>query len=295
MKNLIWAFALLLAVSACTHPEAGLDAWEAGSANDDVFLHITDGDLADMKNNGLNYLEVDWLFPSEATPAEIEEWAKAIKERCDQAGITVWTVHIPYGGAYDISQVNDSARREAVRLSAQDMAASARLLAPKRFVIHPSAEPIADEEREARITASRRSLVELAAEAAGYGIPLLVENLPRTCLGRNSGELLRIIDGIDNTGICFDVNHLLGESHASFVANTRGRIGTTHMSDYDGTDEKHWLPGEGVIDWTALLNGLQETGYNGPFIYEVVKRDQPIGIATLGNRWKKLKEEAGKK
>lgn len=290
MKNLICTIALLLASTGCTCNKAGLDAWEAGSANDDVFLTITDSDLAAMKANGLNYLEVDWLFPSEATPAEIEKWAGAIKERCDRAGITVWTVHIPYGGAYDISQAGDSARREAVRLSAQDMETSARLLAPKRFVIHPSAEPIADEEREARIAASRRSLAELAAKAAGYGIPLLVENLPRTCLGNNSGELLRIIDGIDNTGICFDVNHLLGESHASFIANTRGRIGTTHMSDYDGRDEKHWLPGEGVIDWTALLRGLHETGYHGPFIYEVVKRDQPIDIATLGRRWKKLKD-----
>lgn len=288
MKNLILWAVVFCVLGGCA-PKTGVETWEAGSANDDVFIGMTDGDLAEMKANGLNYLEVDWLFPSEGSPAEIVAWAEGIKERCDRAGITVWSVHIPYGGAFDISQVDDSARQEAVRLCRQDMETSARLLAPKCFVIHPSAEPIADEEREARIGASRKSLMELAPVAGKLGISLLVENLPRTCLGRTSSELVRIVDGIEHTGICFDVNHLLTEPHAVFIANTRGRIGTTHMSDYDGTDEKHWLPGKGAIDWPALLNGLDEAGYRGPFIYEVVKRDQPIDVAALGMCWKELK------
>jgi len=43
---------------------------------------------------------------------------------------------------------------------------------------------------------------------------------------------------------------------------------TLHLSDYDGIDEKHWMPGEGVIDWQAFMLALQEIDYTGPFNYE---------------------------
>ena len=47
------------------------------------------------------------------------------------------------------------------------------------------------------------------------------------------------------------------------------------MSDYDRKNERHWLPGEGVIDWTELLSALVESGYEGPFIYEASKGKKP--------------------
>ena len=121
----------------------------------------------------------------------------------------------------------------------------------------------------------------------------MVENLPRTCLGNTSTELLEIINRIDNTAICFDVNHLLIEPQVTFVKNTKGKIQNTHMSDYDRKNERHWLPGEGVIDWTELLSALVESGYEGLFIYEAGKGKKPniVTIQSLGDRWKKLKQD----
>lgn len=29
-----------------------------------------------------------------------------------------------------------------------------------------------------------------------------------------------------------------------------------HVSDYDIVDEKHWLPGEGEVDWEMVCNSL---------------------------------------
>ena len=46
-------------------------------------------------------------------------------------------------------------------------------------------------------------------------------------------------------------------------------IGTIHASDYDRKDERHWLPGEGVIDWPDFLRRLQASGYKGVFMHEV--------------------------
>jgi sugar phosphate isomerase/epimerase len=44
-----------------------------------------------------------------------------------------------------------------------------------------------------------------------------------------------------------------------------------HMSDYDFVDEKHWLPGWGDNNWNNIILSLIEAGYDGPFMYEVIK------------------------
>jgi sugar phosphate isomerase/epimerase len=68
---------------------------------------------------------------------------------------------------------------------------------------------------------------------------------------------------------CFDTNHLLSEDPADFVRKVGNKIITTHVSDCDFLNERHWYPGEGKIDWPALMRALEEVGYQGPFIYEI--------------------------
>lgn len=286
---------LFLLPSLAQHSSAtALDSWKVGTANDDVLMNMTDQDLKSLKENGMDYLEVDWLYATNTSLKEIEVWAKGIRERTKKNKVTVWSVHIPFGGSYDISQIDEKARLEALRLNIQDMEMSARILKPTCFVIHPSSEPISDDTRSARIASSRKSLATLAVKAKQLGVRMLVENLPRTCLGNTSTELLQIIEGLPNTGICFDVNHLLVESQKQFVQNTAGKIGSTHMSDYDRINERHWLVDTGVINWDELLKDLVATGYQGPFIYEVGVGNQHVTIKDLGDTWKKLKAACGR-
>ena len=71
------------------------------------------------------------------------------------------------------------------------------------------------------------------------------------------------------TSICFDTNHLFGEDTAEFVRKVGDKLITLHVSDYDFVNERHWLPGEGKIDWQSLLKALNEVGYQGPWLYEI--------------------------
>ena len=41
------------------------------------------------------------------------------------------------------------------------------------------------------------------------------------------------------------------------------------MSDYDFLNERHWLPGEGKIDWVEVVDTLEEVGYDGVLLYEL--------------------------
>ena len=145
-----------------------------------------------------------------------------------------------------------------------------------KIVIHGSSEPIKDCERAEKLKLSKDALYYLAEVAYKEGAVLAVENLPRTCLGNNSVELLDMISVNDKLKVCFDVNHLLKEDHATFVKNLGAKIITTHISDYDFVDERHWLPGEGDIDWNNVYSLLKSIGYNGVFLYEV-----PFTINTL--------------
>ena len=79
--------------------------------------------------------------------------------------------------------------------------------------------------------------------------------------------------------MCFDVNHLLIESHKEFLRVAGHLVATLHISDYDFVNERHWLPGEGKIDWVALADGLDAIGYTDAFTYELGFRGNPKYVA----------------
>ena len=93
----------------------------------------------------------------------------------------------------------------------------------------------------------------LADIAEKYDAVIAVENLPRTCLGRDSFDIKKILSYDDRLRVCFDTNHLLEQKNSDFVFDIGEKIITTHVSDYDLENERHWLPREGIIDWNELI------------------------------------------
>ena len=194
----------------------------------------------------------------------------AIVKAAQSQGITPWSFHLPYYYLPDaVISVPDVQRRaSAVRFQGEQIrrAADAGF---SHIVIHPSSEPIKEDDRAAQFAAAKASIEELSLVAKHAGVTLAVENLPRTCLGNTSSELLALIADAEGAGVCFDMNHLLLESHADFLRAVGEHIVTVHVSDYDRVDERHWLPGEGVTDWGEVLALLDACGYQGPWMYEL--------------------------
>ena len=193
---------------------------------------------------------------------------EAVAQYAKEGGVELWSFHLPFAGYTNIASPDEEVRQEAVRILS-DYIRKAASIGIKIYVIHPSVGANPDEERALRIACAKKSLAELAEVAAECGGELAVEDLPRTCLGRCSYELLELISGDDRLRVCFDTNHLLMEDPAEFVRKVGKKIVTIHVSDFDYLNERHWLPGEGDLQWDKILAALQEVGYQGPWLYEI--------------------------
>jgi sugar phosphate isomerase/epimerase len=201
----------------------------------------------------------------------------AVQRTAADCGVGIWSCHAPFGTT-DISDPDETVRCRSVAAVIETLDAAVALAAG-RVVLHGSREPIADEDRPGRLERCVRSLDELCAQASGRGLALALELLPRTCLGNRTGEMQRLLDlTAGDLRVCFDVNHITLYEGAREALNALGaRIETLHISDHDGVDERHWIPGRGIVDWPAFVAGLDDIGYSGCLMHEA--RDAELDLA----------------
>ena len=240
-----------------------------------IFGNYTPEALSEVKEAGIEYIEVAINgFWRKKPENEVYIRAYEALKQIRAAGLKVWSVHLPFSGSLDIS-VTDSKKREANLKFFEEMIRLSGIFEPHCLVLHPGSDTIKDEKtRKERLECARNSIGRLAIAARQTGALLCVENLPRTCPGRTAEEIDYLTADIPDVAVCFDTNHLLLGTHEDFINKLGDRIKTVHISEYDGIDEKHWLPfhESGIIDWHKTYKALRKAGYKGVFMFEVTKK-----------------------
>lgn len=241
----------------------GVSTASCGRADRDVFY--------EYKNAGIGAMEIS-LSPektAELDPDGIRRWSL-------ETGVEVWSFHLPFYPfeTNNIASPDREVRKNSVLIQTECIKKAA-MAGAKIAVIHPSAEPNPENERAERLNCAKESLALLSAVAAKNGMILAVEDLPRTCLGNSAEEIKDLISADERLMVCFDTNHLLIGDNVEFVRALGEKIVTVHISDYDFSDERHWLPFEGKNDWDKIIGALCDVGYSGPFMYEVSLSDDP--------------------
>lgn len=236
--------------------------------------------MAEFETAGIQYMEL--------TSSSVEEIGAVLdrlsdlKKTAEKHQVEIRSVHLPFFPFEEIDPADrDVSKRENfVRIQTKILQAAAAA-GIGIAVVHPSAEPYSDAEREERLGYAIESLRALQKAAAACGMRLAIENLPRTCMGRDIKEMVQILNAVEGTYACFDTNHSLIDENVEFIRTLGGKIIATHVSDYDFVDERHLLPGEGKNDWKGILTALEETGYTGTWNYEVVNAGQrPAKVFT---------------
>lgn len=285
MKRIILVIAALV---------LGTALWAQGSkvgTSVSIIGGLSPESLAEVKDAGIDYIEVSINAFWRKKP-ENEVYIKAYNalKIIQDAGLKVWSVHLPFSSGRDISVIDPKKREETLEFFEEIIQLSS-IFEPKYLVLHPGADTIKDgESREERLKCSRNSIGRLAIAARNIGAVLCIENLPRTCPGRTAQEMDYLTANIPNVAICFDTNHLLLGSHQEFIELLGDRIKTLHISDYDAVDEKHWLPyhEQGVVDWGAFYKGMKKAGYKGLFMFEVTKKHgTPKDLVSVYEQMKK--------
>ena len=245
--------------------------------------------FAEYRDAGVGYMEVS--VPAQvcetSDPLQVAAWAK-------KYDVELWSFHLPFGREYIISHV-EWGIPAAIERNAE-LIKRWRAAGIEKFIIHPSPDNFGGT-HDSRLEPAKQSLATLAEVAKKEGAVLCIEDLPRTCLGNCSDEILDILSVDDSLRVCFDTNHLLKQDNIDFIRKVGDKIVTTHVSDYDFINERHWIPGEGKVDWQALIATLHEVGYNGVWMYEVgpqcpehIIRDRDVTIVDLARNAQELFE-----
>lgn len=224
----------------------------------------TDENLLALSNSKLDCVEIAYV-----SYCDNIVWTDTVRKTLEKTPIKINSVHAPFSKEVDISRLDDGCD-----FAIQEVSKSinmAKRLGANILVVHGSSEPIDDDNRLQRIAKCKSSLNILCEKAKSAGIKLAIEMLPRTCLGNTADELQMLLDDLpaEYIGFCLDVNHPKDHTKIPDIVKQLGdRIITLHISDYDGVDEKHWMPFKGLIDWRAFANSLSDIEYQGAFIYE---------------------------
>lgn len=263
---------------------------------------LTEEKLAPLAKAGIDYLEYTGNYVFYMRNCRFPENAEKILETVRKSGLEPWSFHLPFSRKLDISNMDKELRAITIETNRTLINAAARA-GVKVIVLHPSSEPITDEDRPERLRLSREAIIELAEVANANGVSLAVENLPRTCLTRTSDEMIELVKGT-GAGVIFDTNHNLIEDNVDYINNVADaglELLSVHISDYyrdeNGVlDERHTLPGTGINKWNDIVDTLVARGYEGPLMYEVPSKaknrdpEDPITHEELAANMRDLRD-----
>jgi len=233
-------------------------------------------------------------FDDEDSFEKFEENAKKLYELSEKYNVKVRSLHLPFGeGYYKFApasldkKVRDETFENTKRVIEMMLPCGIEIV-----VIHGSLA-VEPDDRAKRLDYFVDYLKGLCDFCAKFNIKVAVETLKPRCLGNGLSEHLYIMENVkrENIGICFDSNHLLEEDNIDFLKAAGKYVITTHLSDFDGIDERHWDPGDGIINWKELIKTLDDNGYNAPYVFEISFYDRERSEEVLKGiieKWEKL-------
>lgn len=228
--------------------------------------------LRQMLDLGLNDFDViltpGHCWPSELSPSARSELARALAED----GIRVDSLNFP---ALDLNLASPvpEVRKYAVELYGEAIALAAELGARAVVAVPGRVSALIQpprEESERRLVESMEALLAHAEQADQL---ICLELHPQTPIPTVEA-LERFVGAFDDARlrVAYDVANAeaVGEDHVEALRLLAPQLGQVHLSDGSRTRWAHDRIGRGTVDFPAVLETLDEIGFDGARVLEIV-------------------------
>ncbi|MCO5388225.1 sugar phosphate isomerase/epimerase family protein [Desulfosporosinus sp.] len=204
-----------------------------------------------IKEAGFASTSIWWEDEDTPWPMKKESMPQLVRDM----GIFVENIHVPFNESGALWSEQKSVRTNIIKSHLNWLNACADHQIPI-MVMHLTEQG----NHPAPNRSGLESMLELVKVAEGLGVKIAIENTLR------SDNVPYILERIDSKylGFCYDSSHYNLTDKLDFHLLDRygGRLMSTHLSDNDGLKDRHWLPGQGIIDWTKVANHFP-TSYRG--------------------------------
>lgn len=239
---------------------------------------------------------VAWLAENGLEAVDTPPLTAEIAAACRKAGVTIGTCD---GRAPGLLSTDESRRKEGLESLKKDLSAIAEHGGHTYFtVLAPDhkAQP-----RQETFQVFTEVYPEVVAHAEQCNVQIAIEPWPGPRpyygnLGCSPETLRRIFAAIPspNLGICFDPSHFVRMQidYMRVLSEFGDRIRHVHLKDTEIQDDKlyemgiagesfgrtyacgegwwrYTIPGEGEVEWVALLHRLEDCGYDGVLSIEL--------------------------
>lgn len=260
-----------------------------GQVNPDYYQ-----ELKEIKRLGFESVEVSmgsvggYKFNMEKAT---EVAADALQAVLDE-GLILNSVHMPFQRFIYISSCD-----EGVRAWASDefrkLIEVCNPFKPRNYVFHSKVGRAEEGLVEARKPALFKTFREMIAATDSN---VCIENMTSTSYPNTIDAMKEVLQEVENSKCCIDMNHFMYNKPEDAIIALGKWLRNIHVSDYDGTMEKHWMPKTGAIDWMKVIGALEQVGYQGAFTYEVLAdpNKRPYSFAEIRENYDQLFEEYNK-
>lgn len=218
----------------------------------------------DKFSNGSDYFRRD-----------LDEIAEEYKSALEKTGLVPVQSHEPLGNSMgaDGGKFYFKKTPRAIELAGK--------IGIPTMAIHPGWNFTEDMSRNEFMTRTAETFKTILETAEKANVKLLIENTDCMNDGNHlatAEDLLEMIERVGNhplLGICWDVGHanLWGGDQYTSIKMLGDKLGGIHVSDNLGVRgaeyDAHEMPYHGNVNFDAVLAGLKEINYRGPFAFEV--------------------------
>lgn len=265
----------------------GINKFEDGSYEITKLHDYVDEMTRSMKENGVVSMELSaagaWnLQEEEINFPYVKEFVEIIKKN----GVKLNSVHLPFSLPFwEFASLDEDKRKLTVE-RAKWAISQFEEGEPKYFVIHPGRKfPQNEEERAKMLDNLAKSMKELCDSTTAT---ICIENMTSQGLLNQTSEALELLKKVPNLYMCIDINHMFIETPEEYIEKIGDRIKAIHVSDRDEIQERHMLPGDGILNWNNILGALEKVNYQGEFTYEISIRRRKTPFSVVRENYEKL-------